>query len=93
MRRMDKDSVAIIPAARDIAGRSTAEVLANLDSSIAQFSANVTHQAEAPYAGVDRLVQGNLSEPYSSNGRLPPPPVLSGSFDCVPVAGPAQVSG
>ena len=31
----------VIPAARDTAGRSAAEVLANIDSSIAQFSANV----------------------------------------------------
>ena len=31
----------VIPAARDSAGRSTEEVLANLEASIAQFSANV----------------------------------------------------
>ena len=42
VRFMDSNECnTVIPAARDTAGRSTAEVLANLEASIAQFSANV----------------------------------------------------
>ena len=42
VRFMDSNECnTVIPAARDTAGRSTAEVLANLEASIAQFSGNV----------------------------------------------------
>jgi len=42
---MDANECAtVIPAARDSAGRSTDELLANLEASITQFSANVKSQ-------------------------------------------------
>ena len=44
-RFMDANECAtVIPAARDSAGRSTDELLANLEASITQFSANVKSQ-------------------------------------------------
>ncbi len=70
----------------DVLGNGKTSVRGGYGVFYSQFSANVTHQAEAPYAGVDRLVQGNLSDPYGSINRTPPPAVLSGSFNCVSIA-------
>jgi hypothetical protein len=54
-----------------------------------QLSANVAHQAEAPFAGTDILNQGRLDDPYGSLHRPFPPqqPNLPGNFGCVPMAG------
>jgi hypothetical protein len=70
----------------DVFGNGKTSVRGGYGIFFSQLAATVTHQAEAPYAGVDRPVQGILSDPYGSLNRTPPPAVLSGSFGCVPIA-------
>ena len=52
-----------------------------------QLSAKVGHQSQAPFADIQTLNGGKLSNPYGSLNRTPPPTgILSGSFGCVKIS-------
>jgi|ERR1035437_1285702 hypothetical protein len=70
----------------DVLGNGKTSIRGGYGVFFSQLAALVVHQAEAPYAGLDVLVQGNLSDPYGSLNRTPPPAELSGSFNCVSIA-------
>jgi hypothetical protein len=71
----------------DVSGNGKTSVRGGYGIYLSQLSANVTHQAEAPYGGIDTLLQGRLSNPYKSLNRpMYPQGALSGDFGCVAIS-------
>jgi hypothetical protein len=71
----------------DVSGNGKTSVRGGYGLYSSQLSANVTHQAEAPYGGIDTLLQGRLSNPYKSLNRpMYPQGALSGDFGCVKIS-------
>ncbi len=72
----------------DISGNGRTSVRGGYGLFYDQVSANVGHQAEAPFAGTDVLNRGRLDDPYGSLKRpLPPQGTdLPGNFGCVKIS-------
>jgi len=71
----------------DVFGNGKTSVRGGYGIFFAQLSLNVAHQPQAPFAGTSVLNDGNLSDPYGSLNRQPPPAGnLPGNFGCVKVS-------